>query len=62
MPARFAKVGGVLSESFYDWMVDENGKTLHKAMKKAGVAETRVPKQVKVGKAGKGYSGLKSSF
>lgn len=53
---------GVLSESFYDWMVDENGKTLHKAMKKAGVAETRVPKRVQVGKAGKGYSDLKTTF
>ena len=39
---------GVLSEEFYSWLVGESAKTLRKAMKKAGVEETRVPKQVKI--------------
>lgn len=42
---------GVLSEEFYSWLVGESAKTLRKAMKKAGVEETRVPKQVKVGRS-----------
>jgi sugar phosphate isomerase/epimerase len=53
---------GVLSENFYSWMVDETAKTMRKAMKKAGVAETKVPKQVKVGKAGKGFANIKTGF
>jgi sugar phosphate isomerase/epimerase len=42
---------GVLSEEFYSWLVGESAKTLRKAMKKAGVEETRVPKQVKVSRS-----------
>jgi len=53
---------GVLSEEFYSWMVDESAKTLFKAMKKAGVEHTKVPKKVTVGKAGKEYRSLKSAF
>ncbi len=53
---------GVLSESFYSWMVEETAKTLSKAMKKAGVERTKTPKQVKVGKAGKAYQNLKTGF
>jgi hypothetical protein len=53
---------GVLAEDFYSWMVDETGKTLHKAMKKAGVPVTPVPKKVKVGKAGKAFRDVKTGF
>lgn len=53
---------GVLSESFYAWMVDETGKTMHKAMKKAGVPVTKVPKKVTVGKAGKEFRDIKTGF
>jgi sugar phosphate isomerase/epimerase len=53
---------GVLSESFYSWMVDETAKTMHKAMKKAGVPVTKVPKKVTVGKAGKAFRDVKTSF
>lgn len=53
---------GVLSEKFYSWLVDESAQTLLKAMKKAGVEHTKVPKHVKVGKAGKAYSNLSHSF
>lgn len=53
---------GVLAESFYSWLVDETAKTMHKAMKKAGVPVTKVPKSVKVGKAGKAYQNVKTAF
>lgn len=53
---------GVLSENFYSWLVDETAKTLRKAMKKAGVQATQVPKRVKVGKAGKAYQNVKTEF
>lgn len=53
---------GVLSENFYSWMVEETAKTMRKAMKKSGVAETKVPKQVKVGKAGKAFQNIKTGF
>lgn len=53
---------GVLSEKFYSSLVETTANTLHKAMKKAGVPQTQVPKQVKVGKAGKAYQNVKTSF
>lgn len=53
---------GVLSEDFYSWMVDETAKTMRKAMKKAGVAVTKVPKKVQVGKAGKAFQSVKTGF
>jgi sugar phosphate isomerase/epimerase len=40
---------GVLSDEFYSWLAEQSAKTLRKAMKKAGVEETKVPKQVKIG-------------
>jgi len=39
---------GVLSDEFYSWLVGESAKTLRKAMKKANVAPTKVPKHVTV--------------
>jgi D-psicose/D-tagatose/L-ribulose 3-epimerase len=53
---------GVLTEKFYSWMVGECAVTMRKAMKKAGVEHTKVPKQIKAGKAGKAYASLKTSF
>lgn len=53
---------GVLSEDFYSWMVDETAKTMRKAMKKAGVESTKVPKKVQVGKAGKAFQNVKTGF
>jgi D-psicose/D-tagatose/L-ribulose 3-epimerase len=44
---------GVLSDDFYSWLVEVSAGTLRKAMKKAGVEHTKVPKHIKVGKAGK---------
>ncbi|SRR5581483_4996497 len=53
---------GVLSEAFYSRLVEMTANTLHKAMKRAGVPVTRVPKQVKVGKAGKAYQNIRTGF
>jgi hypothetical protein len=53
---------GVLSEKFYSSLVESTANTMHKAMKKAGVPLTKVPKQVKVGKAGKAYQNIKTGF
>ncbi len=39
---------GVLSDEFYSWLVGESAKTLRKAMKKANVEVTRMPKKVTV--------------
>ncbi len=41
---------GVLSDEFYSWLVEEAAKTLLKAMKKAGIVHTRVPKQIRIAK------------
>lgn len=53
---------GVLSEEFYSGLVETTANTLKRAMKKAGVDETRVPKRVKVGKPGKAYQNLRMAF
>ena|SRR5581483_4677881 len=53
---------GVLSERFYSMLVEKTADTLNKAMKKAGVPHTKVPKQIKVGKAGKAYQRLATAF
>lgn len=53
---------GVLSEKFYSGLVEMTANTLHAAMKRAGVPVTRVPKKVKVGKAGKAYQNLPTAF
>jgi D-psicose/D-tagatose/L-ribulose 3-epimerase len=46
---------GVLSDEFYSWLVEVGANTLRKAMKKAGVEQTGVPKKIKVGKPGKAF-------
>lgn len=53
---------GVLSEKFYSGLVEMTANTLHKAMKKAGVPVTKVPKHAKVGKAGKAFQNIKTGF
>lgn len=53
---------GVLSEKFYSGLVETTGNTLHKAMKKAGVEHTKVPKKVSAGKAGKAFREVKTGF
>lgn len=53
---------GVLSEKFYSGLVETTANTMHKAMKKAGVPQTKVPKSVKVGKPGKAYQNVKTAF
>lgn len=53
---------GVLTEKFYSWMVGECAVTIRKAMKKAGVSETKVPKQIKMGKPGKAYANVRTGF
>jgi hypothetical protein len=41
-----------LTEKFYSWLTEVTATTLRKAMKKAGVEPTRLPKnQIKVGRA-----------
>jgi sugar phosphate isomerase/epimerase len=42
---------GVLTEKFYSWLTEVTATTLRKAMKKAGVEPTRIPKQVKAGRS-----------
>jgi sugar phosphate isomerase/epimerase len=53
---------GVLSDEFYSWLVEVGANTLRKAMKKAGVKETDVPKKIKVGKASKELRKMASTF
>jgi hypothetical protein len=40
-----------LTEKFYSWLTEVTATTLRKAMKKAGVESTRIPKQVKAGRS-----------
>lgn len=53
---------GVLSDEFYSWLVEIGANTLRKAMKKAGVKETDVPKKIKVGKASKELQKAATNF
>lgn len=53
---------GVLSEKFYSSLVEITADTLRKAMKKAGVEHTKVPRSVKVGKAGKAFQKVRTAF
>jgi len=39
---------GLLTEEFYSGLVARSAKTIRKAMKRAGVAETHIPKKAKV--------------